>query len=77
MTRELDLEKFIKRMRIQITLAVGLLSARQKIYVERTSRLLVHESSFESADDNYQRIKQQVSSSSSEEVNEIDNEREL
>ena len=53
MTRELDLEKFIKRMRIQIALAVGLLSARQKIYVERTSRLLVHESSFESADDNY------------------------
>ena len=51
MTRELDLEKFIKRMRIQITLAIGLLSSRQKLYVERTSRLLVHESSFSSADE--------------------------
>ena len=75
MTRELDLEKFIKRMRMQLTLATGLLTARQKIYVERTSRLLVRESSFESADD--KRIKNQKTSSSSEGVNDIDNEKEL
>ena len=50
LTRELDLEKFIKRMRIQITLAIGLLTARQKLYVERTSRLLIHESSLVSSD---------------------------
>ena len=49
MDRELDLEKFIKRMRMQLTLALGLLTARQKIYVERTSRLLIHESSFPAA----------------------------
>ena len=53
MTRELDLEKFIKRMRIQIMLAIGLLSARQRLYVERTSRLIVHESSFTSENDDF------------------------
>ena len=77
MTRELDLEKFIKRMRMQLTLAMGLLTAWQKIYVERTSRILVHESSFSSVDESFNRIKNQKTSSSSEGVNEIDNEKEL
>ena len=76
-TRELDLEKFIKRMRMQLTLAMGLLTARQKIYIERTSRLLVHESSFSSEDDRARRIKNHETSSSSKEVNDIDNKREL
>ena len=77
MTRELDLEKFIKRMRIQLTLAVGLLTAEQKIFVERTSRLLVHESSFASTDKRFKKVKKQETSSSSEEVNEIDHEKDL
>ena len=77
MDRELDLEKFIKRMRMQLTLAIGLLTAHQKIYVERTSRLLIHESSFLTAGKSKRKIKNHETSSSSEGVNEIDHEKDL
>ena len=65
MMKELDLEKFIKRMRIQITLAMGLLSARQKQFVERSSRLLIHESSFSYENEEFLGINHLESSSNS------------
>ena len=43
--KELDLVKFVKRMRLLISGTLGLLSPQQRLFVDEFSQINVHESS--------------------------------
>ena len=44
--KELDLVKFVKRMRLLISGTMGLLTPQQRLFVDEFSQLLVYESSY-------------------------------
>ena len=48
--KELDLVRFFRNMRMQTAAMIGLLNTNQRIYLQKFSRLIVHESSSESYD---------------------------
>ena len=45
LSKELDLRKFVLRQRLQTAAIMGLLSGRQKSYIDRISQLVIRESS--------------------------------
>ena len=45
MNKELDLQKFIYRQRVQTNALIGLLTGRQNVFVDKMSKLVIRESS--------------------------------
>ena len=45
MDKELDLQKFIHRQRIQVNAMLGLLNSHQSLFVDKMSQIIIHESS--------------------------------
>ena len=43
--RQLDLVRFIRNMRLQMTAVTGLLTRHQKLYVQKVSPIVINESS--------------------------------
>ena len=43
--RQLDLVRFIRNMRLQMTAVTGLLTRHQKLYVQKLSQITINESS--------------------------------